>query len=123
MPRNGPAKHRVREFEPGAARQRFHADPAIAELAVAAGLLFMAPLNVRRPPNGFPVRNLRRMQLHFHAVSALQAAHHHFHMLLPRSCQQEFIGHRIAIEPQRRIFLQNLRDRNSHAVFVLPRLG
>src|ERR1039458_8919187 len=48
------------EFKLGAARQRLHFDPAIAELAVAAGLFLVAALDVGVAPYGFAIRNLRR---------------------------------------------------------------
>ena len=106
-----------------AARQRLHADPAIAELAVAAGLLLVAALHVGLAANGFAIGNLRRVQLHVHAVALLQAADDDFHVLLPRAGQQELLGLRIAIEAQRLILFQNLVHRVAHAVFVVARLG
>ena len=40
----------VDELEVRAARERLHADPAVAELAVAAGLLLVAPVGLGRGP-------------------------------------------------------------------------
>ena len=45
--RNGAAEDLVGELEAAAARQRLHADLAVAELAVAAGLLLVAALALR----------------------------------------------------------------------------
>ena len=117
--RDGAAENFVGELEFPAARQRLHANPAIAELAVAAGLLLVAALHVGLAANGFAIRNLRRVQLHIHAVALLQAADDHFHVLLPAAGQQKLLGLRIAIEAQRLIFFQNPLDRVAHAIFVL----
>ena len=102
-----------------AARQRLHADPAIAELAVAAGLLLVPALHVGLAANGFAIRNLGRVQFHVHAVALLQAADDDFDVLLPAAGEQKFLGLRIAIEAQRLVLFQNLVDRVAHAVFVV----
>ena len=56
------AEDLVGEFELAAARQRLHADPAIAELAVTAGLLLVAALDVGRAADRFAIRDLGRLQ-------------------------------------------------------------
>ena len=123
VPRNGAAEDFVFEFELSAARQRLHANPAIAELAVAAGLLLVAALHVGLAANGFAIRNLGRVQLDVHAVALLQAADDDLDVLLPAAGEQKLLGLRIAIEAQRLIFFQDLVDRVAHAIFVVARLG
>ena len=100
-----------------AARQRLHANPAVAELAVAAGLLLVAALHVGLSANGFAIRNFRRVQLDVDAVALLQAADDDLDMLLAAAGEQKFLGLRIAIEAQRlsssRIFWIALPMRSS----------
>ena len=120
---NRAAEDFVGELEVAAARQRFHLDPAIAELAVAAGLLLVAALDVGPAANGFAVGNLRRFQGDIHAVALLQAADDDFHVLLAAAGEQELPGLRIAVEAQRLVFFQNAVDGVAHAVFVVARLG
>src|SRR5215471_21273255 len=62
VPGNGSAKDVVDELELAAAWQRFHFDLAVAVLAVAAGLLLVAPLHVGLTANRLAVGNLRRLQ-------------------------------------------------------------
>src|ERR1035437_7390488 len=54
--RNRTAKNLIGELEAGAARQRFHLDPAVAELPVTAGLFLVASLDIRLAANRLPVR-------------------------------------------------------------------
>ena len=103
--------------------QRLHLDPAIAELAVTAGLLLVAALDVGPAANGFAVGNLRRFQGDIHAVALLQAADHDFDMLLAAAGQQELAGLRVAVEAQGLVFFQDAVDGVAHAVFVVARLG
>ena len=121
--RNRAAEDFVGEFELPAARQRLHANPAIAELAVAAGLLLVAALHVGPAANGFAIRNFRRVQLDVHAVALLQTADDHFDVLLAAAGQQKFLGLRIAIEAQRLIFFENPLDGVAQAIFILAALG
>ena len=70
--RNRAAENFVHEFEIAAARQRLHPDLAIAILAVTAALFLVFALNVGFALDRFAIRNFRRMQQHFHAVSLLE---------------------------------------------------
>ena len=123
MSRNRAAENFVGEFELSAARQRLHADPAVAELAVAAGLLLVAALHVGLAANGLAIGNFRRVQLDIHAVALLQAADDHFDVLLAAAGEQKFLGLRIAIEAQRLIFFEDALDGVAQAVFILAALG
>ena len=121
--RDRAAEDFVGEFELAAARQRLQANPAIAELAVAAGLFLVAALHVGPAANGFAIGNFGRMQLDVHAVAFLQAADDDFDVLLPAAGEQKFLGLRIAIEAQGLVFFENLVDGVAHAVFIVARLG
>src|SRR5215218_4990877 len=59
---NGASKNFVHEFEVAAARQRFHANLAIAILTVTAALLFVFALNVCFSLDRFTIRNFGRMK-------------------------------------------------------------
>ena len=68
---DGAAEDLVDEFELGAARERFHLDPAVAKLTVTAGLFLMAALDVGVTADGLAVRNFRRPEDYFDAVTLL----------------------------------------------------
>src|ERR1019366_7112106 len=121
--RDRTAENLVSELEAGAAPERLHLDPAVAELPVTAGLLLVASLNVRLAANRFPVRDLRRLQRDIHAIALFQAADYDFHMLLSAAGQQEFARLRVAVETQRLVFFQDAVDGVAHTVFVVARLG
>ena len=118
-----PPKTSLANSNLAAARQRLHANPAIAELAVAAGLLLVPALYLGLATNGFAIRNFRRVQLHVHAVALLQTADDDFDVLLSAAGEQKFLGLRIAIEAQRLIFFENALDGVAEAIFILAALG
>ena len=120
---NRAAEDLVGELEVAAARQRLHLDPAIAELAVAAGLLLVAALDVGPAADRLAIGNLRRLQGDIHAVALLQAADDDFDVLLPAAGQQELAGLRVAVEAQGLVLFQDAVDGVAHAVFVVARLG
>ena len=120
---NGAAENLVGELELRAARERFHLDPAIAELAVAAGLLLVPPLDVGKSANGLAIGNFGRLQRDIHAIPLLQPADYDFHVLLSRARQQKFARLRVAVEAQGLVFFQHLVNRVAHAVFVIAALG
>ena len=62
LPRDGAAEDLVLELEAAAARQGLHGDDAIAELAVAAGLLLVPPLDLRLGGDRFSVGDLGRLR-------------------------------------------------------------
>ena len=72
LPRNGAAEDVVDELEVAAARQRLHLDLAVAELAVAAGLLLVPAVRLGGRGDRLPVRNPRRLEVHLDAEAALQ---------------------------------------------------
>ena len=120
--RNRAAENFVHEFEVAAARQRLHADLAVAILAVAAALFLVLALNVGLAFDRFAIRNFRRMQQHFHAVSLLQTRDRHFHVHLPLAGKQEFLRLRLAHVSQAKILVHQLVDRGADLVFVTARL-
>src|SRR4029453_15492076 len=65
LARNGPAEDVVDELEVAAAGQRLELDLAVAELAVAAGLLLVPAVRLGGRGDGFPIGNPRQLQVHF----------------------------------------------------------
>src|SRR5271154_5484033 len=120
---DGAAGDFVFESEFFAAGQGLDANPAIAELAVAAGLLLVAALDVGSAADGFAIRNFGSVQFHVDAVALLQAADDDFHVLLAAARQQEFLGLGIAVEAQGFVFFENFLDGVAHAVFVVAGFG
>ena len=120
---NRAAEDFVDELEFAAARQRLHLDPAIAELAVTAGLLLVPALHVGAAANGFAIGNLGRLQDYLSVVALLQLGDDDFDMLLAGSGDQEFLGLRIAEEAQHGIFFHQLVDAVAQLVFIGARLG
>src|SRR6185369_16220657 len=86
------SKNFIGELEIAATRERFHLDPAIAELAMTAGLLLVASLNVGPAANGFAIGDLRRFEGDVHAVAFFQAADDNFHVLLSAAGEKELAG-------------------------------
>ena len=106
------------EFNFGVARQRFHLDLAVAVLAVAAGLLFVASLNVGLAAYGFAIRHLRRLQHHLGVVTLLHLRDHDFNVLLSGARDQKFLGLWVAEEAQHSVFLHQLVEADAEFVFV-----
>src|ERR1700744_5982820 len=69
---NGATENVINKLTLLAALQRLHFDFAVAILAVAAALLFVASLYVCLATNGFTVRNLRCFQQNFSMVALLE---------------------------------------------------
>ena len=120
---NGAAEDVVHELETGAARQRLHAHPADAELAVSAGLLLVLALGVGLGANRLAIGHLRRLERDVHLESLAQLGDHHFDVLLPGAGQQKLLGLRVLREAQRQVFFQNLVNTLADAVFIGARLG
>src|SRR5581483_10383943 len=97
--------------------------PAIAELPVTAGLLLVPALYVGLAAYGFPIRDLRSVQFHVDAVALLYASDDHLHVLLTAAGEQEFLGLRIAVEPQGLVLFENALHRVAEPVLILPALG
>ena len=120
--RHRAAEDLVFENKPAAARQRLKDDFAIAKLSAAAGLFLVPALHFGALRDRFLVRNFRRMQRHFDAVTLLQFLDDRFDVKLARTGEQKLFRLRVAREMKRRIFFQNLVQRDADLLFVLPRL-
>ncbi len=101
-----------------AAGQRRHSDFAIAELAVSAGLLFVAALNLGGAADGFAIGDLGRFEDDLGVVAALEFADHDFDVLLAGSGDEEVLGLGIAEEAQHGVLFHELVDADAEFVLV-----
>ena len=85
---------------------------------MSAGLLLVAALHVGGSADGLAVGNLGRFERDIHAVTLLQAADSDLHVLLTGAGDQKFLGLRVAVETEGKIFLQQFVESVPHAVFV-----
>ena len=72
LARNRAAEHLVGEVEVRAPGQRLDADPAVAELPVAAGLLLVAAVRLGARRDGLAVGDARELQVDLDAEPPLQ---------------------------------------------------
>src|ERR1051325_5014598 len=115
------AENLVFKLEAAAARQGLEDDLAIAELAAPAGLFLMASLNFCALRDGLFVGNFRRMKRDLYAVTFPELVDHRLDVKLARAREEELFGLRVAVKVQRRVFFQNLVQRDADLLFVLAR--
>src|SRR5437879_5968505 len=117
--RHGATENLVFENESFAAWQRLENYFAVSELSAAAGLFLVTALHLSALRDRLFVRNFRRMQHHFNAVTLLQFLNDSFDVDLARSGQQEFLRLRVASKAQRGILFQNFVNGDADLFFVL----
>ena len=99
----------VLELEVAAARQRLHADLAVAELAVAAGLLLVPAVRLGGRRDRLAVGNPRRLEVDLDAEPPLQLRDGDLDVQLALAGEQQFVRLRIArVADGRILFLQPL---------------
>ena len=103
--------------------ERLHADLAVAELAVAAGLLLVAAVALGRALDRLAVRDLRLLEVDLDLVALAQAAHHHLDVQLAHAREQHLVGLRVARDAQHRVLLEQPVQRGRDLVVVAARLG
>src|SRR5436305_5848025 len=101
---DGAAEDVVDEFKFSATGQRLHLYFAIAVLAVAAGLLLVAPLDVGFAADGFAIGNLGSFEVDLSVVALFEFGNYDFDVLLTGSGDEEFFGLRVAEETQHGVF-------------------
>ena len=124
---NEPARDRaaedlVDEFELAAARQRLHLDLAVAELAVAAGLLLVPAVRLDARRDRLAIRNAWRLEQHFDAEAPLQLRDRDLDVHLALAGEQQLVRLRIAVVLDRRIFFLETMHRRADLVFVAAAL-
>ena len=90
LPRDRAAEDVVDELEVAAARQRLEPDLAVAELAVAAGLLLVAAVRLGRRGDRLAVGNARQLEVDLDAEAALQLRDRHLDVRLALAGEQQF---------------------------------
>src|SRR6185369_4089672 len=116
-----PAVDLLLEYEAGAAGQGLHLDDDVAELAMTARLLLVAPLLSHRFANGFAIAHGRRVGLHLDAVAALKTRDHGVEMLVVHAAQPNLVVRLVMLDDQRRVFfLQSVKGtRKLHVVLAV----
>ena len=120
---NGSAEDVILEHEATAAGHGLHADFAVAELAVAAGLLLVPALGFSFAADGFAVGNLGRLERDFSVVALFEAADDGLDVRLARAGDEEFVGLRVAEEADEQILFHELVDGGRELVLVGAGLG
>ena len=99
---DGAAEDFVAELEAAAAGQGLHANFAVAELAVAAGLLLVASLRLGLAADGFAIGNLGRLEGDLGVVALFEAADDGLDVRLACAGDEELVGLRVAEEADSR---------------------
>ena len=120
---NGAAEDFVGELEAAAAGQGLHADLAVAELAVAAGLLLVAALGLGLGADGFAIGHLGRLEGDFGVVALFEAADDGLDVRLAGAGDEELVGLRIAEEADEQVLFHELVDGGGELVLVGAGLG
>ena len=120
---DGAAEDFAGELEAGAAGHGLHADFAVAELAVAAGLLFVASRRLDLGADGFAVGDLGRLEGDFGVVALFEAADDGLDVRLAGAGDEELVGLRIAEEADEQVLFHELVNGGGELVFVGAGLG
>ena len=102
--------------------QRLDLDLAVAELAVAAGLLLVAAVRLGRRLDRLAVRDARRLEVHVDAEPPLQLRDGHLDVQLSLAGEQQLLGLRVAAVADRRVFFLEPVHRRADLVFVAAAL-
>ena len=107
----------------GTAGQAFHLDPAVAELATAAGLLLVAALHLHLAAHGLTVGHLGRLEDDVHLEAAFGLFHRKFDVQLAHAGQQDIAVFFVAGQTQGDVFVQQALDGGVDLVFIALFLG
>ena len=118
-----PPKTSLANSKPPPRGMRLHADFAVAELAVAAGLLFVAALGLGLGANGFAVGDLGRLERDFGVIALFEAADDGLDVRLAGAGDEELVGLRVAEEADEQVLFHELVDGGRELVFVGAGLG
>ena len=111
------------ELEACAAGHGLHANLAVAELAVAAGLLFVASRRLDLGADGFAIGHLGGFERDFGVVALFEAADDGLDVRLAGAGDEELVGLRVAEEADEQVFFHQLVDGGGELVFVGAGLG
>ena len=120
--RDGSAEDGVDELEVLTAAQGAHPDPAVRELAVAARLLLVAAMSLRRALDRLPVGDLGLLEVDLDLVTLPQPAHDDLDMELPVAREQHLVGLRVARDLENQVLFHQPLECARDLVLVTPRL-
>ena len=103
--------------------ERLHAQPAVAVLAGATGLLLVAALGTRRATNGLAIRNADRHTLGRNLGAVLQTVEQHRNLRLAHRRDDGLAGFLVAVDAHGRIGLARLLDKRVELLLVTAVLG
>src|ERR687897_2015793 len=107
LARDGAADYGVLELEARAAGQRGELYSRVAELAAAAGLLFVAALGLGRARDRLHKRHLRRPRLDLDPVAVLDALQREFDVHLGEAGEDVFAGSLRALQVERGVLVDD----------------
>ena len=122
LARDRAAEDVVDELEVGAARQRLDLDLAVAELAVAAGLLLVAAVRLGGGLDRLAVGDARRLEVDVDAEAPLQLRDGHLDVELALAVEQQLLRLRIAAVADRGILFLEPVHRRADLVLVAAAL-
>ena len=122
LARDRAAEDVVDELEVAAARQRLELHLAVAELAVAAGLLLVPAVRLGGRGDRLAVGNPRQLQVDLDAEPALQLRDRHLDVRLSLAGEQQLLGLRVAVVAERRILFLQPVQRGADLLFVAAAL-
>ena len=111
LPRDRAAADPVVEPEPFARCQRPKLDHDIAELAMPARLFLVAAALGHRAPDRLAIADARRARPHLDSIAPLQPRQDGRQMLVVDTAQPHFVARLVMLEAQRRILLDQPRQR------------
>ena len=103
--------------------KRLHAQPAVAVLTGATGLLLVATLGARRAADGLAIRNADRHALGHDLGAILQTVEQHRNLRLTNGGDDSLAGLLVTIDAHGRISLARLLDKRIELLFVATVLG
>ena len=103
--------------------ERLHAQPAVAVLTGAAGLLLVATLGACRAADGLAIRNADRHALCHNLGTVLQTVEQHRNLRLAHRRDDGLPGLLVAVDTHGRIGLAGLLDKRVELLFVAAILG
>ena len=123
LARDGSAHDGVLEGIAGAARGAFHLDPAVAELAAAAGLLLVASLHLHLALDGFAVGHLRSLQVDVDLEAALGALDGKLDVELAHAGEQDVARLLVVLQLEGDVVVEQLGHGCEDLVFLALGLG
>src|SRR5690606_12998114 len=122
-PRDHAARDLVDELVARAALRRLDPDPAIAELALAAGLLLVPSLALGLTEQRLAIRHARRTQRRLRAVLPLQPRERDLEMPLPHPLDDHLVRLGLEGHLDRRILVVQAMQAGLELLLVGPRRG